>query len=248
MNAATAHQFLFYAPDFRPPTNLIELTGDEHHHLTRVLRLGAGDSVHVTNGLGTIALCRIEAMSREAASLSVLKLEENDPAVRPVILALALLKKDAFARAVEQCTELGITRCVPFISEKCHVRSYSAGFIDRIRRIALSAMKQSFRAVLPEIENAIGLGDLAQRMTESPVAIVGDANGGDVPTRPAAGPLMIVVGPEGGFSGEELEAFASAGARSVRASAHRLRSETAAACLVALALSESSAGPDPHVD
>lgn len=199
----------------------------------------------MTNGLGTIARCRIEAMTREAASLSVLELEENNPAVRPVILALALLKKDAFARAVEQCTELGITSCVPFVSEKSYVRNYPAGFIDRIRRIALSAMKQSFRAVLPEIENAIGLGELALRMKETPLAIVGDADGGDLPARVAGGPLMIVVGPESGFSGAELEAFASAGATAVRASAHRLRSETAAACLVSLALSTRSTGSVP---
>jgi 16S rRNA (uracil1498-N3)-methyltransferase len=242
MRAPSSHRFLFYADGLTTSASSIALAGEERHHLSRVLRMNAGDFVFVTNGRGAIARCRVEAIGREAATLAVLGFEEEDTASRPVILALAVLKKDAFARAVEQCTELGITTCVPFVSERSHVSGYPAEYLDRVRRIALAAMKQSFRSVLPVIEETIDFADLPARVREASFTIVGDAEGEALGARLPTGSMMIVVGPEAGFSEGEREVLAAAGARAVRVSPHRLRSETAAASLVAMALATGPAG------
>jgi 16S rRNA (uracil1498-N3)-methyltransferase len=132
-------------------------------------------------------------------------------------------------RSVDQCTELGITSCIPFESEKTH--------IDRLRRVALSAMKQSFRSVLPDIDSAIRFDDLLARAQETAVVIVGDSTAGSPGMVAHDRPLMIVVGPEGGLTDRERGALAAVGARAVSVSPFRLRSETAAASLVALAFS-----------
>jgi len=140
-------------------------------------------------------------------------------------------------QALDQCTELGITRCIPFASEKSRIQAYSPIFIERLRRVALSAMKQSFRSVLPEVAPAASFEGLLVRAKEAAVVLVGDAAGASAREFRRDGPLLIIVGPEGGFTESERHALHGAGARSVSVSRFRLRSETAAASLVALALS-----------
>jgi 16S rRNA (uracil1498-N3)-methyltransferase len=242
MQDEPAHRFLFYTSELEPSSARIELTGDEHHHATRVLRMLPGETLYVTNGRGVMARCRIEESGARATRLAVEGVEGRDSNPRPVVLALALLKKDAFERAVEQCTELGITRCIPFESEKSHIKRYPPAFIDRLRRVALSAMKQSFRPVLPDIDSVIPFDDLLVRARETAVAIVGDSSGGPLGAVFSEGPLMIIVGPEGGLADRERGALAAAGARAVSASPYRLRSETAAVSLVALAFSSRFGG------
>lgn len=237
MRADSAHRFLFYASDFERSADRIALTGDEHHHLSRVLRMGAGATVYVTNGRGTIARCVIEEAGSRATGLAVAGIEEDNSIPRPVTLALALLKKDAFVRAVDQCSELGMTRCLPFESGKSHVKGYSPVFIERLRRVALSAMKQSFRSVLPEIDPVTSFDDLLARAKETTAVVVGDSEGRVSWAVARDEPLMIVVGPEGGLTDRERAALAAAGARPVSISPFRLRSETAAASLVTLAFS-----------
>ena len=248
MEGPSAHRFLFYSKELEPSSRSIELEGDERHHLSRVLRMGVGETVYATNGRGSLARCRIEESTRKAARLSVLEVEESGLPERPVTLALALLRKDAFERAVEQCTELGISSLVPFVSRKSHVQSYSEEFLVRLRRIALAAMKQSFRTFLPEVEIVADFDDVVALARGAGFAMVGDSGGDSVRGALPPGPLVIVVGPEGGFADEERVRLREAGVRPVRASENRLRSETAAACLVALALSAAESRESHAVD
>jgi 16S rRNA (uracil1498-N3)-methyltransferase len=237
MREPEAHRFLFYSERLDARSRSVELEGDELHHLSRVLRMKKGEIAYATNGRGLLARCRLERVARGAADLAVLETEETAPPERPVVLALALLRKDSFERAVEQCTELGIAACVPFVSERSHVRGYSPEFMVRLRRIALTAMKQSFRVFLPEVAEVAEFDAVTARIRESSWAVLGDSGGGAPDFGPAGGELWIVVGPEGGLSEDERARLGEAGVRPVRVSLNRLRSETAAASLVALALS-----------
>lgn len=251
MNADSGHRFLFYAEGAAPFSESIEIAGDEHHHMTRVLRTPVGATAYVTNGRGVILRCRIEEVSRRTARLVVLGVEEDEPHPRSVTLALALLRKDAFERAVEQCTELGITVCLPFVSERSHVKSYTEAYIERLRRVALSAAKQSFRSHVPRVEGPAGFGEVLRRAREAAVAVAGDEGGEGLRPVPAAGDLVVIVGPEAGFAPSERDSLARSGAVFARASAYRLRSETAAAALISAALSgdpaAGSRGPGGQV-
>lgn len=240
MSDERAHRFLFYAGEAAPSSETVEVTGAEHHHMTRVLRMPLGEIVYATNGRGLILRCRIESLDGSAGRLGVLGVEERLENPRPVTLALAVLRKDAFERAVEQCTELGITACLPFVSERSHLKSYTASFIDRLRRVAFSAAKQSFRSLIPEIEAPVAFEDLLSRVRGAALALVGDAEGETRIGPSSGGPLVLIVGPEGGLSGAERAALGESGARFAAVSRHRLRSETAAAALVCTALGGES--------
>ena len=121
---------------------------------------------------------------------------------------------------------MGITRCLAFVASRSHVREYSDTYLDRLRKIALSAMKQSFRCVLPSIEDVVAFDRFFTR----------HRNTGSrwwAPPGPAAAghPLLIVVGPEAGLTTDEVDRLEAAGCVLHSVSVHRLRSETAAAAL-----------------
>ncbi len=242
MNGESAHRFLFYSSEVDASSESIDMTGDEHHHITHVLRMPVGEIVYVTSGRGVIVRCRIEKSGRRATRLKVLGIEETHAPLRSVTLALAALRKEAFERAVEQCTQLGVTTCLPFVCERSHVKRYSAAFIDRLRRVAVSAAKQSFRPLFPEIESAIAFDELLPRVGATSIAVVGDTDGQPLERLSSGGSLMVIVGPEGGLTGSERAALAASGARFVSVSRNRLRSETAAVALVSVALAGGFAG------
>lgn len=235
MSIDSPHHFMFYSRELGSRAGSLELSGDEHHHVARVLRLGPGTEVHVTDGEGLLARCSIEAVGKDTTRLSVLECGEAKAPGPEVVLALGCLRKDAFEQAMKQCTELGMNRCVPFASEKSHFKEYSQGFLDRLNRVVLSAMKQSFRTTLPAIEPAIDFDGLLTRLQDSDAVITGDPGGGRPSGCPGAGVLTLVVGPEGGLTGAECEALVTSGSELVSISSNRLRSETAAVALMALA-------------
>jgi 16S rRNA (uracil1498-N3)-methyltransferase len=112
----SSHRFLFYCPDASASSESVALTGEEHHHFARALRCKTGDTLFVTNGLGLILACRAATVGRSLTTAVVVSVVEERRADRELALALGTIKKDKFEQAFEQCVELGITRCIPFVS------------------------------------------------------------------------------------------------------------------------------------
>ena len=218
---------------------MVVLEGDEYRHLARVLRVPVGENAYVTNGRGVIVRCRVEEVDKRCARLRVTGVEADRSRKPVTTLALACLKRDAFERAVEQCTELGISAIVPFTTQKTHLKEYSTGFIERLERIALSAIKQSFQSTLPEIRTVIPFDGVLEHMRQSSAVLVGDEHGKPVESVPVDGSRLIVIGPEGGFTTSEHEQLAAAGAEFVSVSRFRLRAETAAAAITAVVMARN---------
>lgn len=237
MGGDSPHRFLFFDPDLDSGSDAVVLEGDEYRHLARALRVPVGETVFVTNGRGLIASCLVEEVDKRRARLRVSGVEEVRPSRSGVTLALACLKKDAFERAVEQCTELGIAEIVPFASSKAHLKAYSTGFLERLERIALSAVKQSFQPTIPEIRTVIPFEGVLEYVKKSSAALVGDPDGKHLESVAGQGTRLIVVGPEGGFSEAERDQLVGAGAELVSVSRFRLRAETAAAAIAAVVMS-----------
>ena len=223
------HDFVFYAPDLTADSNNITLDGDEHRHASRVLRMKAGDALYVTNGTGLMVSATIATIDKASTVVSVGE-SVPMPSGAQCRLAVALLKKDAFELVVRQATEAGVCRITPFVAEKSHLKEYGATFQERLRRIALAAMKQSFRTVLPVIDAPIPFDALADTLRGYAVTVA-DADGSDPVAQGSA--TAGVVGPEGGFSPAEIEALRAAGYAFSSISPHRLRAETAAVLMVA---------------
>jgi 16S rRNA (uracil1498-N3)-methyltransferase len=219
----------------------IYLEGPEAHHIVSVLRHRTGDVVVFADGRGRFVQARIDRCSARAVH-AIVEGSQPDPREQGapwLTLALALLKGDHFDLAVEKAVELGVHRIVPISTERCVVRldeKSGSNRQQRWQRIAQSAMKQSGRSWLPEVESAVPLSALGERVPASATWIVGDEE--EATTRVAqvlsSSPAQVValIGPEGGLSPAEKQLLAQRGARAVTLCGFRLRAETAAIALL----------------
>jgi 16S rRNA (uracil1498-N3)-methyltransferase len=227
-----AHRFSFYVPDLAPTDASVAITGDEHRHLAKVLRISPGESIHATNGRGLGVAATIESIGGAKTVARVTAVEERDPPRTRLVLALALIQRAHFETAVSQCVEVGVTEFIPVIAEKCHVREWTAAARGRAERVAVSAMKQCGRTWLPPIREPATVAKLAGAARDFARVVLGDAAGNAQAPR-SGDDALAIVGPEGGFTEAEIAALAAAGAVRAAVATHRLRAETAAVVLCA---------------
>ena len=234
----------FFIPPHSARDGRAKLTGPELHHLRDVLRLGRGDHVTLFDGAGREFRGRIERISPAEADIAVVEVERpREPALR-LALAAGLLKGRRTDLVIEKATELGVSRIIPLRSART-VPAADASREDarlaRWRRVALSAAKQCGRSELPSVEAPIRLAELAARIPREAARLLlwegerrtflEDA----ARALPSAQDLVVVVGPEGGFSDEEIAFARDEGFRVVGLGGGRvLRSETAAIVAAAL--------------
>lgn len=231
----SAHTFSFYCPAVGISDSLVVIDGEEHHHLSRVLRMKRGDSVRITNGSGLVVSGEIEVVASSRTTARVTGVEATCPEPAPLALALGLLPRASMETALSQCIEAGITRWIPLLAEKCHVRKSSAHTNERWTRVAVAAMKQSGRSWLPRIEAPVTVEGLVEMFGSFVHVCLADAEGRVLfPSRASQDAALAVVGPEGGFTADEIKRFVDAGAQPVALSAQRLRAETAAVTLVSI--------------
>jgi|SRR5579884_4059227 len=208
--AASAH--LFVDPAAGLP-DAIDVDGDDGHHLARVLRLRAGETVTVADGSGRWRPYRVAGSGAGAGPApAVVRLDaagpgESEPALRPgLAVAFALTKGDKPELVVQKLTELGVDRIAPVVAERSVARpepSRAAAAAERWRRIAREAARQCRRARLPVVEDLRPLADLAGH----PAIVVAERGGerADVLGEPPGGEVLVVVGPEGGLTADETE-------------------------------------------
>jgi 16S rRNA (uracil1498-N3)-methyltransferase len=229
-----AHQFSFYSAGLEPSDGTVSLSGDEHFHLTRVLRMSAGDAIRVTNGRGLVVCAEIESIEARHTTARVSGVEANSPEPVPLVLALGLLPRAHMDAALAQCIEAGITGFVPVMAERCHARQ-AEGRDGRWTRVAIAAMKQCGRAWLPRLEPALDPASLIATFPLFARVVLADADAMDAITFEAApAPTLAIVGPEAGFTDDERRRLIDGGAHAVRLSAQRLRAETAALALASM--------------
>jgi len=212
----------FYAPDLDPDLASVMLPPDEARHLTRVLRLGAGAEVALFDGRGAEYRAVVEAAVRETASLRIVERLPASPApdVR-VHVVLAVLKGDSMDAAVRDATMMGAGSIQPVLTAHTDVKPSFARrpeTLARWQRVAMASVKQCRRATLPEIPDTQAFGDwlsAAAPPDKRLMFVEPAASAATVTLRAAlavAPPAVtILLGPEGGWSAEELEAATAAG-------------------------------------
>lgn len=208
-----------------------ELADQEAQHVAKVLRLRKGDEIHATDGKGIRLVGNIQAIGKNSVTVFIKEKEEIPKPIPEKVLAMGIIKKrDRLEFAVEKAVELGATEIVLFDSdhsEKTKVRE------DRLQTIAISAMKQSMRSWLPEIVILKSLEAVLQKYADFKVLMaheqVGFESGkADEFENLDEEKLLLLVGPEGGFSNQEVELAKSQNAELVSLGKYRLRAETAA--------------------
>jgi 16S rRNA (uracil1498-N3)-methyltransferase len=243
----------FYAPPsaFAPDEKSLTLSAEETRHARDVLRLQSGDEIYVFDGAGREFQCVIESIERNSTQLSVVA--EVEP-VRPesilnLTLAIALLKNEKFDLVIQKATELGVTRIVPLIAERADIRlrDRKDARVIRWQRIAHEAAKQSGRASVPEVAAPLTLHSLlimpeTQQKKSSDNVLrllfsercgrsLAEATDG-MAERPVE--IVVMVGPEGGWTDQEIELAREGGCEIVTLGGRVLRAETAGITVVAL--------------
>lgn len=218
----------FYAPDILETGCLPE--GDSGHAV-RVLRMHAGDSLHVVDGRGHVYTCLLADDHPKHAAVDIVGVSEEPPVwTTPLTVMVAPTKlNDRMEWLLEKLVEIGIDRFVPVRCARSERKEIKT---ERLVKIAVSAMKQSLKATLPQIDD---MTPLSRALTDIETAqrFVGYCDA-DTPRRLLAGTLRpglstsILIGPEGDFTAEEIEQSRKAGYVPVTMGDNRLRTETAA--------------------
>ncbi len=214
----------------------LRLAGAEAHHLVHVLRVDAGQTVTLFDGSGFEAAAEIIGKSKGEVELTVreIRAANAEPAIA-VVLAAAVPKGDRFGWLIEKATELGVQRFVPLVTERSVVLP-GEGKLEKQRRTIVESSKQCGRSRLMELASPTPWRGFVTRELSGRQCWVAHPNGDPFEWRApeAAGPVVLAVGPEGGFSEAELELARAAGARPVSLGPRMLRIETAALALAAL--------------
>ncbi len=207
----------FYAPDMTADSPAVTLPDDEAAHLVRVLRLGPGDAVHVLNGRGLLREAQVASASKAAVTLD---LGAAIPAavesrVR-VTLAQALLKGDKMDDVVRDAAMAGAIAIQPIVTahtEPSVIRAAERRR-DRWQTIAIGSAKQSGRAVIPTIGAPLPLADVLTRPADARIVFVEPSASGAAgflsPSAASPATATLFVGPEGGWSPEELQVLSAA--------------------------------------
>lgn len=221
---------VFYAPPSQINNGFIELLDQEAIHASKVMRVQEGDKLMVVDGKGGRYKGPIRTITGKTVQIEI-EDEQRDPAPDPaLILGMGIIKKrDRLEFAIEKAVELGASRICLFRSEhtvKENVR------MDRLESKALSAMKQSLRAWLPEISIFHSFKTLLDSFSEANLLAAHEKVEPDNPRNTLSsiseGDKLLLVGPEGGFSDDEIDLLRKREGRVVSLGSNRLRTETAA--------------------
>lgn len=219
----------------------IEIEGSDAHKIARVLRLVPGDRIEVVDSAATPYGASIENVGRTIRAILLEQLDQPAANSLCVDVAQAIPKGNRMDFVVEKGTELGASAFLPFYSERCVGREVGDAKLARWRRLARSAAQQSGRRDIPEIFEPLRYDALLERFDGyatvlfawelAPSKGLRDALASALP---ASGSVLLVVGPEGGFTHAEAEAAVKRRARLISLGPRILRTDTAAVALLAV--------------
>lgn len=226
----------FYVPPSQIRDKTVEITGEEAHHLIHVLRYQVDDQIRIVDGCGhqyDVSLTAIHQSTVEGKITS--ETESNEPIIR-VILVQALTKGKKFEDIIRHGTEIGVCEFMPVMTERSLVfykKPKWQKIVERWRRIAISAMKQCGRSILPRIHDPQSLIDIFESQIKVDLKLIASVFKARQPLysmiteKKMVSSVMICIGPEGGFSEKEVIQAEENGFIPVSLGSRRLRTETA---------------------
>jgi 16S rRNA (uracil1498-N3)-methyltransferase len=231
---------LFLVDAARLTADRVVVDGPEGRHAATVRRLAVGERVALADGSGLVCEGVVAASRRDVVEVEVLDRYELPPPQPRLVVVQALPKADRGELAVELMTEVGVDVVVPWAAARC-VTHWQGPRGERAWQRwsahAREAAKQARRPRIPTVEPLASTKDVAARLPCAALAVVLDPEA-ERPLAtldlPGSGDLIVVVGPEGGITPDELTAFAAAGARPVRLGREVLRTSTAGVAALAV--------------
>lgn len=238
---------VFHAPDLSGAAvgGTVTLEGDEARHAVVVRRTRVGEQVVLGDGAGTTVVVTVEDTAKTRLSGTVVDRSVEPAATPRLVVVQAIPKGDRGELAVEMLTEVGVDVVVPWAASRSVAvwrGERAAKSLAKWRSTAREAAKQSRRAWFPTVEEQASTADVVRLLERAALAVVLHEAGTaplsalDVPTE---GDVVVVVGPEGGISDEELSTFAEVGAAPLRMGRSVLRTSTAGVAAAAALLSRT---------
>ncbi len=221
-----------YHPELQPGSN--RLSEEEFRHAVAARRLRAGDDVVLFDGAGREGRGIVESVERRSLISRVEHLEQKPfDAAHHLTLAVAMAKTHRQGYMVEKCTELGVAAIWPILAEHSVTRPGLAA-VEKWSRRAVEAAKQSGRAWVPSVSQPRTFADAASRAAQFEIAAIADFADAAAPFAsllsrvPSGRPIIVFIGPEGGWTDSERSLASRCGIVTVRLAQTTLRAETAA--------------------
>jgi 16S rRNA (uracil1498-N3)-methyltransferase len=226
----------FYCPDIADTLTLGE---EDSKHCVKVLRMAEGDTIEVVDGNGNLYTCRITMAHPKRCAVEVLECVQQAPHWgHCIVLAVAPTKNlDRMEWLVEKCVEMGVDRIIPL---RCHNSERTVLKTERLKKIMVSAMKQSLKATLPQLDEMTPIEQVVAMPFDGIRCIAycdeqlpREARHTLADVYRPGNDVMVLIGPEGDFSPEEVQAATAVGFVPVTLGESRLRTETAGMMAVA---------------
>ncbi|HEY0888560.1 MAG TPA: 16S rRNA (uracil(1498)-N(3))-methyltransferase [Nocardioides sp.] len=224
----------------------VSVDGDEAHHAVAVRRLRVGEQVVLTDGQGVAALAEVASTGKRLFTATIVSVTAALPLTPAVTVVQAIPKGERGELAVEVLTEIGAATIVPWAASRSVAvwkGERAEKSLAKWRSTAREAAKQARRSWFPVVEPMASTAEVAARIAAADVAVVLHEEGhlplGAVRV-PESGEMLVVVGPEGGLTPEEIAAFEEAGASTVKLGVEVLRTSTAGLAAVAAILSRTA--------
>lgn len=232
----TAAEFLVNPGEISKDTKTFTLDGDEGRHAATVKRMREGEVIHLCDGQGSRVVATVVKVHKQSLDLNLDQFTFEEAPEPRFVVVQALAKGERAELAVEMLTEVGADAIIPWRAEHSIGKwdSVEKG-LEKWRRTSRESAKQSRRAWIPEISNLQTTTQVCEMMSQVQSVFVLHESADQALAACAIreqGTIMIVVGPEGGISPDELVAFSNAGARIVHMGASVMRTSTAGAIAV----------------
>lgn len=223
--------------------NELKIVGEDVSHISKVLRMSAGDNIIVCDGEGNDYDAVITSVSKTEVVAKIMGkyVCDAEPCV-DVILYQALPKQGKMEYIIQKNTELGVKKIIPVYTKRCVVKPSDKS--ERWNKVAESAAKQCGRGVIPEVLPTISFDEAVKQMQEYDLALMPyeceeDTSLKSVLKSSEYKTVSIFIGPEGGFDLKEVEAAKAAGIKSVTLGKRILRTETAASAVLPIIMYEN---------
>jgi 16S rRNA (uracil1498-N3)-methyltransferase len=229
----------FYIEDFDPLAQFITLDEDNSKHVVQVLRMKAGEQLHLTDGRGSLLLAEIMEADKRHCTVKLMAVKQQPPNKKQVSIAISVLKNaNRFEWFLEKATEIGISEIIPLLcsrTERQHFR------FDRMKNILISAMLQSQQCWLPVLRKPVAFADIQMNQFANYLKLVAHCEEEEEEKKTISQfpnfshqPSIILIGPEGDFTKDEINIALQEGFIPVTLGETRLRAETAGVVAAAL--------------
>ena len=219
---------LFYTPNIEKTASSITLDETESKHAIKVLRLNNGDKINLVDGKGTFYDAEITQAHAKKCELKILSIKPENNTKPHIHIAIAPTKNnDRLEWFIEKATEIGICEITPIICQRSERKVIK---VDRLEKTAVAAMKQSLKATLPKINEAVAFKDFIKNNTQTKNCFIAhcldntEKHLTEICLKNYA--VIVIIGPEGDFSKEEIELAIKTNFKPISLGKSRLRTET----------------------